>query len=652
MERIYNFLLLNKKLFKALFLGLIIFTLLKVVFIFRFGNFSTFISYYKEIPQMIFNGVRFDLQSLTYIFILFLLINLVSLIFKSDKVIKFINGFSIKLIPIFLIISILILIADQQFYSFFKLHFNSVAFDFFDEEPRLLLKSIWIEHPIIKIILAVILLFFVLRYFINKIYSETKLRINSINLISRILISIILLGFYFLMMRGSIGTFPLQKEDITISENEFINACVPNGLFSLKEAYAEVKKEFNVQQPDQILKRYGYNSIEEAVSVYTGIHIDSIKGKNYEDFIFSSSSLNKTGKKYNVVYLIMESMSNHFINFHNKNCNLFGSFESHFYDDIVFRNFQSSSNGTIYTLENIILNSPFHPIFDTKYRFISYDMSIAKPFKDAGYKTSFITGIELGWRHLDEALARQYFDNTCGKSGILRNYPEAKSNNTWGVYDHYVLDYIYDQLAASDTAMFVMSLSSTNHTPYELPEDYTPYEIDPSVTKNPEFSVSEERCLQVLTSFQYSNDALGKFLDKIKNSHLAENTIVIITGDHNVRSIISYNTQEMMPLKFSVPFYLYVPDDIRENLYIDTERWASQYDIMTSIYPYILNNVKYPDLGQNLFRNDISSDQYYSLNDAQLLYSESANVDEIKKKLNARKAIVYYYYSTQIHKKY
>ena len=43
-----------------------------------------------------------------------------------------------------------------------------------------------------------------------------------------------------------------------------------------------------------------------------------------------------------------------------------------------------------------------------------------------------------------------------------------------------------------------------------------------------------------ITGFRYANKTLGDFLDKFKQSKAAENTIVIISGDHNVRSILDY----------------------------------------------------------------------------------------------------------------
>ncbi|MCF8374441.1 MAG: sulfatase-like hydrolase/transferase [Bacteroidales bacterium] len=633
---------------KAFLLGLAIFATAKLVFIFRFGNLSTFKSYSGDIPLMIFNSLRFDLQVLAYFLSPFLLLSFIALVSTSEKRIRFIHDFSAKIIPLFLSISLFILLVDQQFYSFFKLHFNPVVFDFFDEGPVLLLISMWHDHPVIRILLVSAGSYFLFRFLIKRIYAWTKLEIEKLNLLARILLSIILIGAYFLFARGSVGTFPLQNEDTIVSDSEFINACVPNPLFCLKEAYTESVKEFKIPAPEKVLDQFGYTRIEEAVADYRGIPVDSIKSNRINDLIFATSN-GVQQKRYNVVLFIMESMSNHFIDFQGKECDLLGSFDKHFKEDIVFRNFQSYGNGTLISLENLLLNVPFQALFESKYRYISYDISIAKPFKDAGYRTHFVTGIELGWRHLNEVLGRQYFDNVYGKAHIIKNMPGAESNTTWGVFDHQVFDYLYKILSESGEPQFIVTLSSTNHTPYELPHDYYPYPIKGKVADCPLFSVSKERCLEVLTAFQYSNDALGKFMDKIKNSPLAENTIVIITGDHNIRSTICYNTQAMQKYKYSVPLYFYLPEDLKRELYIDTSRLGSHCDIMASVYPYILVNEKYINLGQDLFSPQIASDAYYSINEQQLLFGKSLTREEVEKKVNARKAILFYYYSSRIH---
>ena len=91
-----------------------------------------------------------------------------------------------------------------------------------------------------------------------------------------------------------------------------------------------------------------------------------------------------------------------------------------------------------------------------------------------------------------------------------------------------------------------------------------------------------------------------------------------------------------------------MPDDLKEKLYIDTSRLGSHYDIMTSVFPYILNDENYPDLGQNLFDKNKPSNEFYSINEEQLLYGNALSKEDVERKENARNAILFYYYSSVI----
>ena len=91
----------------------------------------------------------------------------------------------------------------------------------------------------------------------------------------------------------------------------------------------------------------------------------------------------------------------------------------------------------------------------------------------------------------------------------------------------------------------MLCLTSTSHTPFELPPDYELPSIKLTDEALEQFSVDEEITYNYLQAYQYSNRMLGDFMDKIKGSELADNTIVIITGDHNIRSVLPYNTQEV-----------------------------------------------------------------------------------------------------------
>lgn len=48
---------------------------------------------------------------------------------------------------------------------------------------------------------------------------------------------------------------------------------------------------------------------------------------------------------------------------------------------------------------------------------------------------------------------------------------------------------------------------------------------------------------------------------------------------------------------YSVPFYLYIPDDLKNDIYYDQNRIGSHKDILPTLYNLTLNNTKYLSLG-------------------------------------------------------
>jgi phosphoglycerol transferase MdoB-like AlkP superfamily enzyme len=91
---------------------------------------------------------------------------------------------------------------------------------------------------------------------------------------------------------------------------------------------------------------------------------------------------------------------------------------------------------------------------------------------------------------------------------------------------------------------------------------------------------------------------LGRFITKIKNSKYASNTIIAVTGDHNFMDCLSYPNERLLDA-LSVPFYLYIPKDIKP-LIIDVSVFGSHLDIMPTLYDISLSNSEYMAMGQSL----------------------------------------------------
>ena len=243
------------------------------------------------------------------------------------------------------------------------------------------------------------------------------------------------------------------------------------------------------------------------------------------------------------------------------------------------------------TPKGIISQSPY---FDT-----SFSSSISKPFKEQGYETYFITGAHLSWRNTDKFIKKQGFDIIKGSSHIKQKFPNAE-DFAWGTHDGYLFDYIKDQLQQSPSKpKMVFSLTVSNHTPYEIPTHYKPYPIKIDAIKNL-LRVDEKMAYANFYSHQYSASQLAKFIKDIKNSPLGENTIIVATGDHNIRQVFEYDDENSF-LKRSVPILFYIPEKYKP-AFFDSSVMASHKDIFPTIFNLSLSNQKYIYSGDNLFK--------------------------------------------------
>src|SRR5690606_11048460 len=154
----------------------------------------------------------------------------------------------------------------------------------------------------------------------------------------------------------SFGTFPLQSHDTAVSTSQSINFLTTNGVYAHKTAFSERGNAANLQHPAlDLVREIDYNTAAEAAADYFPEHElpTNLSDKVAIEKLFSLTPKNAylEKNKPNVVFVFMESMSNHNMMFDSEESNLMGRLRPHFKSDIVFRNFVSSGNTTVQSLE-------------------------------------------------------------------------------------------------------------------------------------------------------------------------------------------------------------------------------------------------------------------------------------------------------------
>lgn len=650
----YQYFVFNlKRILNSFLFGLIIFSIFRLVFFLRFNTEETIKLYHSDTIAAFVVGLRFDILVLCYLIALPVLGSLILLFISKGKIYKLYEKFSVFYFSVVYPISFLLLIVDQQYFTYFQTHFSVIFFGFFEDDTNAVLTSMWTDHPVFSIIVLQTLLCLISIFLVRKIWIKPFLNQKSTLSTNVVYTSIYFLSFA-LGLRGSLGVFPLNLDDASVSENGFVNLLPINGIFSLKNAFKERSDAQKYQSPSEILENGGFRNIQNLIGSFYGLDEKSIK-RSYLDYLFKKTPVSPLLEKQkpDVVFVLMESFGGYFLNFHSQKMNLLGSLEKHLNEDYFFRNFLSSNNGTIYSLESIVTNSTGWPLIsNTSQRFYPQESSIAYPFKMAGYETIFITTGSSNWRNLHELLPSMYFDRILGSSYIKKNFPEAQEK-TWGVSDEYLYKQIMSMLnEKSSKPKLIFALTTINHTPYEFPSTYKGYPIQIPDSIKKVIIANADLAHTVFKSYQYGCNSLGDFISDLKAGANAQTTIVGATGDHNSYTLFPLESELGKGYEnYRVPFYLYLPESLKQNKHATSDRYGSHKDIWPTIIPHALSGQRYFTLGNNLLEPDSVGSFFYGENERVSLAPEDVSKAIIDGKINARRALIDYYFSDH-HLKY
>lgn len=589
----------------------LIFLLSRLFFLLTYGNFEELVEVKGSVLKAFIAGSRFDISAICYGFLPLLLFWIASLFISkkaSDKFLKTYNKITLVILSVVLILFLSLIIIDYYFYQFFQSHINLLFFGIFYDDTSAVLDSVWNDYPILKIIslyISVILcLIGVYRFIVNRyVRSESKSTVRKIDYLLLLVIPV-----FFIGMRGSLGEFTLRREHTNVSTNEFVNSLGYNAMYCLKFANSERKANMIVPDIDRVMMSSSFKSLEEVWNTYlknASVDFDKdLTAKTaHNDFLEKNPP--------NVIFLQMESMSNHYFEMNTKEFNLIGDLKDELPNLYYFKNAMSAFNGTIQTLENFMIGTPKTIISQSVYFDTPFTTSVAIPFKENGYDTYFLTGANLSWRNIDKMLEHQQFDYLEGNNAILEFNPKAEQF-AWGVHDGYLFDYIFNTLKKKDDKpKFIFGLTISNHTPFEVPNNFKvqPIKMPEEVRKN--IRVDEATAYANFASHQYAASELARLIRMIKESPYGENTIIVASGDHNIRQVFEYTAEDSF-MKRSVPILFYIPEKYKP-VFFDEHILASHKDIFPTIFNLSLSDANYKYTGDNLFCN--TKPYRFALND-------------------------------------
>ena len=532
-----------------------IFLLLFIYFISRIfffiNNFSSFnVTESSSWLMPFIESLRYDLSILLYINSLVLLLIFFPFNLRLKKWYQ-------KLVSIvFLIVNIPFIILNNIDIEFFQYNQKRITSDFVDllllgnDTAQVLPSYILTYWPILLLTLfQVYILVKYSNFELKSVISNFKSFSNSL------LIFLISVLFFVVGARGGLQLKPINTINAGELSNPIFSNLILNTPFTFLHSFKSEK-----------LFPYNYFSDEE-------LNNNISLNRNYTS---------EKQKQYNVVVIIMESLSKEFVGFHN-NHDLTPFLDSLMNHSLVFTNAYSNGLRSIEALPAItasiptLSNTPFISSVYAQNKFNSLPSVLSKK----GYSTSFFHGGTRGtmgfYGFAKKAGFQKYF-------GLEEYKNKADYDGTWGIYDEPFFNYFADKIKAETKPFFTTFFSLSAHPPYNIPNKYD--------------TIFKEGDLEIHKLISYSDYSLKVFFENIKDEDWFDNTLFVITADHTSPK----SSDELYKNKigrYSIPMFFYTPNGELKGI---NDVVTQHIDIMPSILDYLGYDMPFISFGESVFR--------------------------------------------------
>lgn len=518
-----------------------------------------------DLFQAFVMGWRFDTVIACYILVLPFLILFISSFFSKQKVgLRIVNVF----LKIIIGVALLISVADIPYFDQFFSRFSIVALSWFDS-PLFVIQMILGEPSYVFFLIAfVFLLIFILKL-LNRILgshnTEAK-RKGSLGLI----LGSLFLGLLFVGIRGRIEKkSPIRVGTAYFSNNPFLNQLGLNPNFTFIRSFLDSRSE-----EDAPIFFMADQKAFEFLKTYYPVGKDK-SGYSIEKKVITEGNINK----YNVVLVLMESMSAKKMTRHGNKENLTPFLDSLSNQGYYFENNYSAGihtyNGVYSTLFSFPGVFKYHPMKPVE--MLSHN-GIIKALKQNDYHTMYFTTHDGQFDNIEGFLKANNFDEVITQ----KDYPSEKVLSAMGVPDDYLFEYSVDKLnktSARGKPFFATILTGSDHGPYHVPAFF----------KSPLKDVKKQ-------IVQYADYSLRKLISLASKSKWFDNTVFIFVGDHGAVIDPVYAA----PLSYNhIPLLFYAPRIINKPQVF--ESMSSQIDILPTLMGIL--NIPYTNntLGIDLF---------------------------------------------------
>ena len=477
----------------------VVFVLAKVAFMLLCGEDHEY--GINDACQVVRHGLGLDLSTALYFLIVPFLLCVVQIWYWH----KWLN----KLLQVyFLIISLafaLAFVADTSLYPFWGFKLNATCLQYL-ESPNEMAASVSTTYLIwrfLAIAIATIIIFDGYSHrFPVKISMHTKQKLTEL------IIYILSIPLMVIGIRGGVSESTTNTGQVFFSQQLFLNHSAVNPVFSFLSSFEHGEDDYyhyNYFEPEEV------DGILKDVYTTESVGIDTLL----------------TTQHPNVIVILLESCGAVFTELggHPETMPRFSQIAN---EGICFTQCYGNSwrtdRGTVCTLSGW---PSFPNVSVMKMPDKSQTMpSIAKTLKQANYQTHYLYGGDINFTNMRGYLIATGWDHLTS----MDDYPKSQVTSKWGVADDVTFETVY-QMATTIQQPYLIGFSTlSSHEPWEVPVSQFDDEIQ--------------------NAFYYLDQCIGTFIDKLKQSPVWDNTLVVMLPDHGIQY---QQLDETKPLRNLIP---------------------------------------------------------------------------------------------------
>lgn len=538
------------------FTVLLIFILQKPLFMLYNGSIEKGFGF-ADYMQVMIHGASLDAATAGYLTAFPFLLVLISIWFRKFPLKKILYGYYILAAALISII----FVVDMALYTFWGFKLDVSVFLYIDS-PKEALASVSVGFILLRV-LAILLLIalnsWVLLKITPSVLTATRKRIAGTAGM------LLLGGVLFIIIRGGVTESTSNIGQVYFSNEPFLNHSAVNPDFSLLSSMGKSQ---------DFASEFNFFDEEKRAALFDGLY-PTTDGDSIIQVLNT--------KRPNILIILMEGFGGAFVEPLGGLPDVTPHFNRLSKEGIFFTNCYANSfrtdRGTVCTFSGY-LGLPTASVMKIPAKSRTLP-AIAEGLSKVGYKTDFLYGGDINFTNMKSYLLSTGYQRLTANTDFSL---AEQTSNAWGVNDDITFEYLYNQLRnrKEEGPWHTAFLTLSSHEPFEVPyhrlEDKIP------------------------NAFAYTDECLGKFVDRLKQTPAWKDLLVICLPDHGF-----YYPREgsnAMPRFYHIPL-LWLGGAVKQPMQVD--KIMNQTDLAATL----LGQLGLEHTAFTFSRNVLGSDYKY-----------------------------------------